>query len=105
MYRTRAFRRFQRRRAIHHKSLILRDYWQIHDAGFWNPTRIGALSKGKVHCSCWMCRRKSYDEPSLSDRRKAVSADQALLTCEEESEDEPFYTAEQADQETTKETL
>lgn len=54
MNRSRAYRRFQRKRAIHHKSMILRDYWKLNDADYWTPGRYGYLSKGKVHCSCWM---------------------------------------------------
>jgi hypothetical protein len=78
MNRNRAYHRFQRRRAIHHKRMILRDYWRYNDLSFWNPTRIGALDKGKVHCSCWMCRRKSYDDPSISDKRKHDSVNQLI---------------------------
>jgi hypothetical protein len=36
----------------------------------WSRGQPGRLSKGKIHCSCWMCRTKSYDNPSHSDRRK-----------------------------------
>ena len=32
------------------------------------------LSKGKIHCSCPMCRHKSYDEKSTIDKRKDESA-------------------------------
>ena len=76
MYRSRSYRRQQRRRAIHHKAMILRDYWHIYDKDFWSPCRIGALSKGKVHCSCWMCRSKSYDDPCIMDKRRGISMDQ-----------------------------
>jgi hypothetical protein len=57
-------------------------------------TNFSLFFKGKM-------RRKYVQNPSIP----AVSAEQALLTCREGSEDEPFYTAEQADQETTEETL
>ncbi len=76
MLRNRFYRRQQRRRAIHHKAMILRDYWRIHGDLFWNPVRIGKLSKGKVHCSCWMCRVKSYDNPRIMDKRGKISLDQ-----------------------------
>ena len=33
-------------------------------------TKIGRLSKGKIHCSCWMCRVKSYDYRSHMDARR-----------------------------------
>lgn len=41
------------------------------------------LSKGKIHCSCPMCRHKSYDEKSMSDKRKDELARQQLeeLAC------------------------
>ena len=32
--------------------------------------KIGRLSKGKIHCSCWMCRVKSYDYLSQMDTRR-----------------------------------
>ena len=31
---------------------------------------IGVLSKNKIHCSCWMCRVKSYDYLSQMDTRR-----------------------------------
>ena len=38
--------------------------------------------KGKIHCSCWMCRRKSYDDPQIRDKRAAMDAIQQLLEIE-----------------------
>ena len=73
MSRTRSWRRFQRNRAIHHKSMILRDYWKLNYPDYWTPERYGVLSKGKVHCSCWMCRTKSYDDPRIMDKRRTIS--------------------------------
>lgn len=40
MNRSRAYRRFQRKRAIHHKSMILRDYWKLNDADYWTPRAV-----------------------------------------------------------------
>lgn len=68
--RSRAYARTQRRRAIHHKAMILRDYWHENGSEYWNAKRIGALDKGKVHCSCPICRRKSYDRLRTSEIRK-----------------------------------
>ena len=34
--------------------------------------------QGKIHCSCWMCRRKSYDELSGTDKRKQEAYRQQL---------------------------
>lgn len=28
--------------------------------------------EAKPRCSCWMCRRKSYDEPQVRDKRAAI---------------------------------
>lgn len=37
--------------------------------GFKYYNNLHQYSKNKIHCSCWMCRRKSYDEKSIRDRR------------------------------------
>ncbi len=88
MRRSRAFYRKNRLRAISRKSRIIRNTWWLGDCEtiqFWNPVRIGMLSKGKVHCSCWMCRRKSYDELSHADKKKKTAQEQRLeeMTIEE----------------------
>ena len=89
MNRSRAYRRFQRKRAIHHKSMILRDYWKLNDADYWTPERYGYLSKGKVHCSCWMCRVKSYDYLSQMDMRRIQGmADEELEWRQDEGTDQ-----------------
>ena len=62
---------------------------------FWRPARIGALSKGKIHCSCWLCRRKSYDELSRTDKRKQESFRQQM--------GDFFYEKDDTDQKTDKE--
>ena len=104
MHRNRAYRRFQRRRAIHHRFMILRDYWKLNDADDWTPERYGHLSKGKAHCSCWMCRRKSYDDPRIMDKRRAISQNQSQMDYETEAEEvtgrEPLCSPEQTDEET-----
>ena len=48
----------------------------------WEHGAAGRLSKGNIHCSCWMCRRKSYDEPQIRDKRAAMDAAQQLLEIE-----------------------
>ena len=104
MTRSRSYRRTQRRRAIHHKAMILRDYWGLRGDDYWTPARLGALAKGKVHCSCWMCRTKSFDNPRIMDVRNALSLEQDLREYETErmegTEHGPLYPAEQADKET-----
>ncbi len=53
MERTRAFRRAQRRRVIARKKRICLRYY-----GFDFYPFDGMYSKGKIHCSCPMCRGK-----------------------------------------------
>lgn len=55
--RSRAYTRHQRERIIRKKWAILRDVLQIEDK--YMPIR-GTLSKGKVHCSCKVCRYEQY---------------------------------------------
>ena len=93
MKRSKAYYRWQRRRAIHHKAWIVRYAWKEDSPLFWTPSRIGALSKGKVHCSCWMCRRKSYDELSRTDKRKQEAYKQQL----EEMTNEDICTDQETD--------
>lgn len=77
MNRDRSFYRKQRRRVIHRKENLLRRLGGEELVQAWARGAAGRLSKGKIHCSCPLCRRKSYDEPSARDRRKALSdADQ-----------------------------
>ena len=73
MNRTRDWHRFQRRRAIARKAGILRRNWGAEEMNLWTGGMSGRLSKGKIHCSCWMCRCKSRDERSTSDNRKQIS--------------------------------
>ena len=74
MNRDRSFNRKQRRRVIHRKENLLRRLGGEELVQAWARGAVGRFSKGKIHCSCWLCRRKSYDEPSARDRRKALSA-------------------------------
>ena len=69
MNRSRDYYRYQREQHINRKIGILKRY---QNEGFYEGhARIkGKLSKGKIHCSCWMCRKKSYDELSHSDKIK-----------------------------------
>lgn len=65
--RTTAYRRHKRYAAINRKKNIIRDAWR----GEWHCKYDGSLSKGKIHCSCPMCRSKSYDQARMSDIRVA----------------------------------
>ncbi len=68
--RSRAERRDYRQRKIDRKKRIvheLNDYWVYGEEG--------RLSKGKIHCSCPMCRMKSYDEKKHSDKIKELRSE------------------------------
>ena len=82
MNRDRSYYRKQRKRAIHRKETILRRLGGEAYVCAWAHGAPGRFSKGKIHCSCWMCRRKSYDTPHIRDRRAAISAEQQLLAIE-----------------------
>jgi hypothetical protein len=63
-----------RNRAINRKCGILK---KLNGENFdyycgWIRNQPGRLAKGKIHCSCWMCRRKSYDEKSVSNLRDDI---------------------------------
>lgn len=69
--RGKAYTRYQRNRTINRKinilrkkngDLFLKDFFPIK----------GKLSKGKIHCSCYMCRSKSYDILSHRDNSKLI---------------------------------
>lgn len=66
MSRSRRYLRSVRRRAIQRKQRIIKE-----QDNYWHYKYAGELSKGKIHCSCPMCRRKSYDEAKIGDIRKA----------------------------------
>ena len=61
-------------RTIHRKETILRQLGGEEYVLAWEHGAAGRLSKGKIHCSCWMCRRKSYDDPRIRDKRAAMDA-------------------------------
>ncbi len=74
MNRDRSYYRKQRKRAIHRKVGILRRIGGEDYLRAWTRGGSGHLAKGKIHCSCWMCRRKSYDDPQIRDKRMATDA-------------------------------
>ncbi len=78
MNRDRDYYRKQRKRAIHRKERIL---CRIGGAGYvhaWAHGSTGRFAKGKIHCSCRMCRSKSYDNPQIRDKRMAEDAAEQL---------------------------
>lgn len=77
--RGRKYTRSQRNRAINRKFNILRGLWGTKEAeDVYCLNRKGKLSKGKIHCSCWLCREKSYIELAKVDKLKLLADVQAL---------------------------
>lgn len=79
MNRTRDYYRFQRERVIH-KKYAIQEVRMGKTAAFdyyHSTSSVGKLSKGKVHCSCYMCRVKSKDFLSHRDmvQKKAQAED------------------------------
>lgn len=54
MNRTRDYYRKQRANHINRKKRIIHS-----QDDYWNYKFSGQLSKGKIHCSCWMCSSKT----------------------------------------------
>ena len=94
MERDRAYYRYQRKQHIERKKGILRRIGGEESLTAWSRDEYGRLSKGKIHCSCWMCRAKSYDQPTASDWRSQVGADQQVeeyVLYEEVQDDADVY--------------
>lgn len=69
--RTRAYYRDVRNKAIARKLRISANYWHV--------KAPGVLSKGKIHCSCWMCSEKSkYLGRPISEQRRCLSAEEDI---------------------------
>lgn len=77
--RDRGYYRFQRRKHIKAKKLKASSWG---DYFFFDHE--GKLDKGKIHCSCWMCRAKTYDSYKHSDEIKI----ERLNSSEEDFENE-----------------
>ena len=78
MKKTRAYRRSQRERVINRKICILRKFGGEENVFAWSRGKKGRFAKGKIHCSCKMCRTKSHDILSHSDERKLLAAQQQM---------------------------
>jgi len=76
--RDRAYYREQRQRTILKKKGICKRLGGNDLVFAWIRDNPGRLSKGKIHCSCYMCRTKSYDEKSHSDKKKEKTSLQQL---------------------------
>jgi len=60
-YRHHRFRVINRKLAIT-EGILDNDYWS---------KRPGLLAKGKIHCTCWMCKRERFkDSPKRQDQAK-----------------------------------
>ena len=78
MKRDKAFFRYQKKKHIQRKVGILKRIGGEEYVRSWSRGQPGRLSKGKIHCSCWMCRTKSYDEPSHGDKKANEDMEQQL---------------------------
>jgi hypothetical protein len=66
------FRRHQRQRVISRKKRISRKIYG--ERGFYEHD--GQYSKGKIHCSCWMCSSKAkWHGISVSNLKKIAKCD------------------------------
>lgn len=69
--RDRNYRREVRQKAINKKLKIRKFLWGTEAVNkYYEHNPVGSLDKGKVHCSCPLCRTKSYDELSKKDKSK-----------------------------------
>lgn len=78
MQRNRAFYRWQRTRIIRKKVRFLKLLGGTELVMAWTRGQSGRLAKGKIHCSCSMCRIKSYDYLSHKDIIQLISAAQQM---------------------------
>ena len=74
MNQDRGYYRRQRKRTIQRKERILGFWGSPEEVESWERGAKGRLAKGKIHCSCPMCRRKSYDDPAVRDKRATGKA-------------------------------
>ena len=74
MKRGRGYYRRQRKRTIRRKCKLLYGIGGQENLWAWTHGAKGRLAKGKIHCSCPLCRRKSCDEPTARDKRAAEKA-------------------------------
>lgn len=73
MKRDRAYLRKQRKRIINKKYHIREFIWgKEFTKEYYKDNPKGELSKGKIHCSCHLCRIKSCDELSYRDKKNLL---------------------------------
>ncbi|GAB0167657.1 hypothetical protein LSPCS325_10940 [Lysinibacillus sp. CTST325] len=74
--RSKAYIRHQRERIIRKKWTILKNVWL--EKSEYMPAR-GKLSKGKIHCSCRMCRYEQYHSiPKAKHKAKLKTMKQEI---------------------------
>lgn len=79
MKRNRGYYRKQRAKFIARKISIQKKKMGIKEVNkIYDERRKGQLGKGKIHCSCPMCRTKSYDELSRRDQAELERSIQQL---------------------------
>lgn len=77
--RSRDYYRYNRKKAINRKYNIRKNLWGTQQTEeYYNCVAKGSLSKGKIHCSCPMCRTKSHDELDNCDKKKIDSMNDKL---------------------------
>lgn len=82
--RTKAYYRHHRWRSIRRKYEIRKQLWgkeavdEYYSKDGHSGVALGTLSKGKIHCSCPMCRSKSKDGWSHRDRKKIENMNQQI---------------------------
>lgn len=71
--RDRAYYRRMRAKAVTRKHRISKGYWYV--------KAPGVLSKGKIHCSCWMCTGKSkYLGRPISEQRRCLQINEDIAS-------------------------
>lgn len=80
MNREKSYYREMREKHIDRKKRIVKKAYSLIDNYYEHD---GMYSKGKIHCSCWMCRTKSYDEATMMDKRNAGKQIYSLIECDE----------------------
>ena len=73
--RTKAYYRNERNLHIARKKGIIKRLSADSDSPYWVYKHEGELSKGKIHCSCPMCR---FYGPSYSDMKKRANMKQKV---------------------------
>lgn len=76
--RSQDYYRHHRNRVINRKKKIIKLA-----NNYWHTEYDGILSKGKIHCSCWMCSNKSKVRGlKISDLRKEAKIEDQLKELE-----------------------